>query len=111
MISFEGGYFTREMILQRLRWYLAYALSYRDIEELFEERGPYVDHSTFNRWVVHYAPLLEKVFRNKKRRVGKRWRMEEECMDARGRVKLPRPRLPFPTQFYLLRSLRAPALS
>ena len=30
-------------------WYLRYALSYRDIEELFLERGLEVDHSTLNR--------------------------------------------------------------
>jgi transposase-like protein len=34
-------------------------LSYRDIEELFLERGLGVDHSTLNRWVLAYAPLIE----------------------------------------------------
>lgn len=46
------------MILQAVRWYLAYALSYRNIEERMQERGFYVDHSTINRWVIHYAPQL-----------------------------------------------------
>ncbi len=32
-----------------VRWYLAYALSYRDVEELALERGLKVDHSTINR--------------------------------------------------------------
>ena len=57
------------MILQSVRWYLAYALSYRDIEELMTERGVSVDHSTINRWVIHYSPQLEKEFRQKKKRV------------------------------------------
>jgi putative transposase len=86
MISFKGRHFSQEMILQSVRWYLAYALSYRDIVELMEERGFSVDHSTINRWVVHYAPRLEKAFRKKKKRVGDRWRMDDECMDAQGRV-------------------------
>src|SRR3954452_16855370 len=34
-------------------------LSYRDIEELFRERGLPVDHATLNRWVLVYAPLIE----------------------------------------------------
>ena len=66
MISFTGRHFEKKMILQSVRWYLAYALSYRDIEELMTERGFSVDHSTINRWVVHYAPQLENEFRQKK---------------------------------------------
>lgn len=48
-----------------VRWYLAYAISYRDIEELLAERGVKVDHSTVNRWVIEYAPQLEDEFRKK----------------------------------------------
>ena len=33
-ISFKGRHFQQDMILQSVRWYLAYSLSYRDIEEL-----------------------------------------------------------------------------
>ena len=87
MPSFKGRHFTREMILQSVRWYLAYALSYRDIEELMEERGFSVDHSTINRWVVHYAPRLEKAFRREKKRVGDRWRMDETYIKVKGEWK------------------------
>ena len=66
MINFKGRHFQKDMILQSIRWYLTYALSYRDIEELMEERGFFVDHSTINRWVVHYSPQMEKAFRQKK---------------------------------------------
>ena len=71
-ISFKGRHFQHDMILQSVRWYLAYALRYRDIEELMHERGFSVDHSTINRWVLHYAPQLEAAFRLKKKRVGTR---------------------------------------
>lgn len=46
-----------------VRWYLAYSLSYRDVEELAVERGLSVDRSTVHRWVVRYAPQLEECFR------------------------------------------------
>lgn len=46
-----------------VRWYVAYALSYRDIEELASERDLKVDHSTIKCWVIHYAPQLEETFR------------------------------------------------
>ena len=58
-ISFKGRHFQKDMMLQSIRWYLAYALSYREIEELMKERGFDVDHSTINRWVIHYSVLLE----------------------------------------------------
>ncbi len=56
-ISFKGRHFQHDMILQSVRWYLAYALSYRDIEEMMAERGFTVDHSPINRWVLHYSVL------------------------------------------------------
>ncbi len=72
MISFKGRHFNQDMIMQSVRWYLAYSLSYRDIEEIMKERGFDVDHSTVNRWVVHYAPRLEQAFHKKKRKPGDR---------------------------------------
>ena len=71
------------MILQSVRWYLAYALSYRDIEELMQERGFSVDHSTINRWVLHYSPQLEAAFRRKKKRVRNRWRIDESYITVK----------------------------
>jgi hypothetical protein len=46
MISFKGRHHQQEIILQCVRWYVAYSLSYRDLEELMQERGYAVDHST-----------------------------------------------------------------
>ena len=61
--DFKGRHFEAALILQAVSWYLRYPLSYRDIEELFRERGLEVDHSTLNRWVLAYAPLIEKRLR------------------------------------------------
>jgi hypothetical protein len=36
-------------------WYVAYPISYRQLEEMMEERGVGVDHSTPNRWVERRA--------------------------------------------------------
>ena len=54
--DFRGRHFEAVLIVQAVSWYLRYPLSYRDIEELFRERGLEVDHSTLNRWVLAYAP-------------------------------------------------------
>jgi putative transposase len=45
-IAFKGSHFERDVILWGVRWYVAYPLSYRQIEEMMEERGVEVDHST-----------------------------------------------------------------
>lgn len=81
MLSFKWRHFKRDIILMLVRWYLAYSLSYRDVEELALERGLKVDHSTINRWVLRYAAQLEEVFRKRhKRPVGISWRMDESVL-------------------------------
>src|SRR5215216_3110988 len=47
--DFKGRHYEATLILQAVSWYLRYPLSYRDIEELFRERGLEVDHSTLKR--------------------------------------------------------------
>ena len=70
--------------MQALRYYLAYKLSYREIEEMFAERNIHFDHSTLNRWVIKYAPQLEAIFRKKKRLVSGSWRMDETYIKIKG---------------------------
>ena len=86
MINFKGRHFKKIIILMSVRWYVAYALSYRDIEELMAERGLKVDHATINRWVIKYAPLLETEFyRRHKHNVGSSWRMDETYIKVKGK--------------------------
>jgi len=86
MISFKWRHFEKGIILMLVRWYLAYSLSYRDIEELAKERGLSVDHSTVNRWVIRYAPQLEEQFRKKyKHDVNGSWHMDETYLKIKGK--------------------------
>jgi transposase, IS6 family len=57
---FKWRHFQADIILCAVRWYLRYALSYRDVEELMHERGVWVDHTTVFRWVQHYALGLDQ---------------------------------------------------
>ena len=59
-IAFKGSHFERDVILWGVRWYVAYPISYRQIEEMMGERGVEVDHSTLHRWVLKYVPALER---------------------------------------------------
>jgi len=85
MISFQGRHFPKDLILMAVRWKLAYPLSYRNIEELMDERGADVDHSTVQKWVIHYAPQLEQSFRKRKKLVGISWRMDETYIKVNGK--------------------------
>ena len=86
MISFKWRHFKKTIILMAVRWYLAYALSYRNIEELMAERGIKVDHSTLQRWVVKYSADLETVFRNNyKNKTNSSWRMDETYIKIKGK--------------------------
>ena len=87
MLNFKCRHFEKEIILLNVRWYLAYPLSYRNLEEMAEERGYSVDHSTINRWVIKYSPQLDKIFRAQKRSVGVRWRMDETYIKVNGKWK------------------------
>jgi transposase-like protein len=67
-----------------VRWYVAYPLSYRHVEELMEERGVPIDHAPIQRWVVKYSPLLEEAFHRRKRAVWVSWRMDETYIKVKG---------------------------
>lgn len=83
-VSFKGAHFPQDIILTGVRWYVAYPLSTRNVEELMRERGVYVDHSTINRWVIKYSPQLEDAFHRRKRPVWVSWRMDETYIRIKG---------------------------
>ena len=58
--DFKWRDFVGEIILWAVRWYCKYGVSYRDLEEMMEERGVDLDHTTLYHWVQQYAPEIEK---------------------------------------------------
>ena len=64
-------------MLTCVRWYLAYPLSLRHVEEMTQERGVIVSHSTVHRWAIKILAVMAAVFRRRKRPVGLSWRMDE----------------------------------
>jgi putative transposase len=84
MVRFKGVHFVKDIILTCVRWYVAYPLSYRQVEELMQERGVSVNHATINRWVLKYSPQLEKAFHRRNRPVRMSWQMDETCIKVKG---------------------------
>jgi transposase-like protein len=80
-------HYPLEVMLTCVRWYVAYPLSLRHIEEMMAEHGVIVDHATIHRWALKILPALNKVFRSRKRTVAKSWRMDETYIKVRGRWK------------------------
>jgi transposase-like protein len=81
---FKWRHFKADIILLCVRWYLRYALSYRDLEELMQKRGVQVDHTTIYRWVHHYAPELEKRCRPHLKTTSDSWRVDETYVKIKG---------------------------
>jgi putative transposase len=80
-------HYPLEVMLTSVRWYAAYPLSLRHIEEMMQERGVFVDHATVHRWAIKILPVLAAVFRRRKRPVGTSWRMDETYIKVAGQWK------------------------
>ena len=85
--AFQRLHYPVDITAQCVRWYLAYPLSLRNLEEMMAERGVAVDHCTLYRWVIRLTPWLDKAFRRHKRPVGRRWRMDETYIKIKGQWK------------------------
>ena len=49
MVNFKGSQFEREILLWAVRWYVAYPISSRQLEEMMGERGVAVhQHYLYN---------------------------------------------------------------
>src|SRR5580698_9087824 len=81
---FRRRWFTDEVIITCVRWYLRFKLSYRDLAELARELGVSVAPSTVLRWVVRYVPEFEKCWRVYERPVGDSWRVDETYLKVGG---------------------------
>jgi len=84
MISFKGAHFPKEVILFAVFFYVRYGVSYRDLEEIMEERGVKVDHATLNRWVIAYSPLIAVEAKKRKQIVAGSWRIDETYLKVKG---------------------------
>jgi transposase, IS6 family len=82
---FKWRHYESEIILLCVRWYLRYALSYRDLEEMMTERGLSVVHTTIYRWVQAYAPEIDKRCRPHLKPTNDSWRVDETYVKVRGK--------------------------
>jgi putative transposase len=79
--------FPSDVIPVCIRWYAAYPLRYRHLDELMDERGVSVDHFTVNRWAIRFLPLIEKLSRKHSRRAVTSWRKDGTYIKVKGAWK------------------------
>ena len=85
--DFTGKQFQSEVILQNLRWYTRYAITYRDLVEMMAERGIKVTHTTIMRWIHEYSPKFNKRLRRKLKPTGDSWKLDESYVKVKGEWK------------------------
>ncbi|RAS77555.1 IS6 family transposase [Priestia endophytica] len=81
---FKWRHYQSDMILQTVRWYLRYNLSFRDLVEMMEERGLSIAHTTIMRWVHQYGPELDKRIRGHLKQTNDSWRVDETYIKVKG---------------------------
>jgi len=62
--DFKCRHFVGEVILRAVRWYSKYGVSYRELEEMMEERGVHLDNTTVYRWVNKSNALIWDHYRH-----------------------------------------------
>ena len=82
--NFKGRHFPKPVILLCIRWYLAYSLICRDLQEMMAERGIQVDASTISRWVQPSAPELDRRIRRKLKPTLGNWHLDETYIRIKG---------------------------
>jgi putative transposase len=84
MLSFKYYNYPKYVILYAVYFYVRYAVSYRDLEEIMVERGVSVDHATLNRWVIRYSPQIAVEAQKQKQTTASSWRMDETYIKVKG---------------------------
>ncbi len=82
---FKGFCSSPKIIMLFVYMKCRFSLSYRDLEEMMSIRGAKIDHSTLQRWVIRFVPLIDQMVRKSKKPVGSSWRMDETYIKLNGK--------------------------
>jgi putative transposase len=77
--------FPSDIVLQVVLWRLRYKLSFRDLAEMFLERGFTFSHEAVREWEARFAPLLAERLRAKRQgHAGSSWYVDETYVKVNG---------------------------
>ncbi|TWD44787.1 hypothetical protein FB480_1218 [Agrobacterium vitis] len=83
--QFQRQPLPEDVIFYAVFFYIRYAVSYRDLEEIMTERGLKVDHATLSRWGVKYSPLIARDAHRQKSTTSSARRIDETCIKIKGK--------------------------
>jgi transposase-like protein len=82
---FAKRWFSDDVILVSVSWYLRFKLSYRDLAQIMGQMGVTIAPCTILRRVVRYSTDLAECWRHLARPVGRSWRCDETYVKVGGR--------------------------
>lgn len=82
---FKWKHFSGEIILWVVRWYCQFALTYRDLVMMLQERGLLVCHTTIMRWVHQYAIEFKKRLKRFLKLSNDSYRVDETYIKIKGK--------------------------
>lgn len=82
---FKGYCSSPEIIMLFVYMKCRFSLSYRELEEMASIRGAKIDHATLQRWLIKFAPLIDREVRKRKKPIGNSWRMDETYIKLNGK--------------------------
>ena len=84
-ISYRGHRFPPEIIRYAVWLYFRFPLSFRDVEDLFAERGIDVSYETVRRWSLKFGLAYAKRLRASRPQPDARWHLDEVFVSISGR--------------------------
>ena len=82
-LSYKRHRFPPEIITHAVWLYCRFNLSFREMEEMFLERGIDVSYETIRRWVAKFGPAIARELRRKQHQPGDIWYLDETLQDRR----------------------------
>src|SRR6266853_6302807 len=85
--SYRRHRFPAEIISRCVWLYFRFSLSFRDVEEMMNERGVTLTHETVREWCLKFGQAYAKRLRSRSSRPGDRWYLDEVFLRINGRLQ------------------------
>ncbi len=82
--SYKGFRFPQEIIAHAVWLYFRFSLRFRDVEEIFAERGVTVSYETIRQWCLHVGQTYANQLRRRRVRRGDTWHLDEGFIKMNG---------------------------
>ncbi|KPC64322.1 transposase [Streptomyces chattanoogensis] len=84
--SYRGVRYSEEIIAHAVRLFFRFPLSFREVEELFFERGITVTYETVRQWCAKCGQTYPNGLYRRRPRLGDKWHMDEVFLKIKGTI-------------------------